>query len=64
MESGLFVNVQGVTLEGPRGMSCTLFNNCVMFHLLTAFPINVAEQEKYYVFKEYFVAGQKTITLQ
>jgi hypothetical protein len=25
------------------------FNDCVMFHLLTAFPINVAEQEKYYI---------------
>jgi hypothetical protein len=24
-----------------------LFNNCIMFHLLTAFPINAAEQEKY-----------------
>jgi hypothetical protein len=30
-------------------MSCELFNNCVMFHLLTAFPINAAEQEKYYI---------------
>ncbi len=28
-------------------MSCKLFNNCVMFHLLIAFPINTAEQEKY-----------------
>jgi hypothetical protein len=26
-----------------------LFNNCVMFHLLTVFPINAAEQEKYYI---------------
>jgi hypothetical protein len=25
------------------------FNNCMMFHLLTAFPINAAEQEKYYI---------------
>ncbi len=25
------------------------FLNCVMFHLLTAFPINAAEQEKYYI---------------
>jgi hypothetical protein len=25
------------------------FNDCVMFHLLTAFPINAAEQEKYYI---------------
>jgi hypothetical protein len=49
MESGPFVNLQGVSLEGPRGMSRKLFNNCVMFHLLTAFPINAAEQEKYYI---------------
>jgi hypothetical protein len=26
-----------------------LFNNCVMFHLLTMFPINAAEQEKCYI---------------
>ncbi len=30
-------------------MSRESFNNCVMFHLLTAFPINAAEQEKYYI---------------
>jgi hypothetical protein len=30
-------------------MSRELFNDCVMFHLLTAFPINAAEQEKYYI---------------
>jgi hypothetical protein len=30
-------------------MSCKSFNNCVMFHLLTAFPINAAEQEKNYI---------------
>jgi hypothetical protein len=37
-ESDLFV-LQGISLEGPRGMSCKSFNNCVMFHLLTAFRI-------------------------
>jgi hypothetical protein len=26
-----------------------LFNDCIMFHLLTAFPINAAEQKKYYI---------------
>jgi hypothetical protein len=26
-----------------------LFNDCMIFHLLTAFPINAAEQEKYYI---------------
>jgi hypothetical protein len=30
-------------------MSCKLFNDCVIFHLLTVFPINAAEQEKYYI---------------
>jgi hypothetical protein len=44
-----FVNLQGVSLEGPRGMSHKLFNNCLMFHLLTAFSINASEQEKYYI---------------
>jgi hypothetical protein len=48
-ESNLFVNLQGVSLEGSSGMACKLFNDCVMFHLLTAFPINTAEQEKYYI---------------
>jgi hypothetical protein len=47
-ESNPYVNLQGDTLEGPRGMSCQSFHKCVMFHLLTAFPINAAEQEKYY----------------
>ncbi len=44
MESNPFVNLQGVSMEGPRGMLRKLFNNCMMFHLLTAFPINAAEQ--------------------
>ncbi len=48
-ESDPFVNLQGDSLEGPRGMSCKLFNDCIMFHLLTAFPIKAAEQEKYYI---------------
>jgi hypothetical protein len=48
-ESDPYVNLQGDSLEGPRGMSCKLFNDCVMFHLLTAFPINAAVQEKYYI---------------
>ncbi len=49
MESDPYVNLQGDSLEGPRGMSCESLNDCVMFHLLTAFPINAAEQEKYYI---------------
>jgi hypothetical protein len=49
MESNLYVNLQGVSLEGPRGMSRKSFNNCMVFHLLALFPINTAEQEKYYI---------------
>jgi hypothetical protein len=48
-ESDPYVNLQSDTLEGPRGMSCKSFNNCVMFHLLTAFLINAADQEKNYI---------------
>jgi hypothetical protein len=48
-ESDPYVNLQDVSLESPRGMSSELFNNCIVFHLLTAFPINAAEQEKYYI---------------
>jgi hypothetical protein len=48
-EGDPYVNLQGVSLEGPRGTSCNSFNDCIMFYLLTAFPINAAEQEKYYI---------------
>ncbi len=47
MEGDPYVNLQSDSLEDPRGMSRESFNDCVMFHLLTAFPINAAEQEKY-----------------
>jgi hypothetical protein len=49
MEGNPYVNLQDVSLEGPRGMSCKSFTDCIMFHLFTAFPINAAEQEKYYI---------------
>jgi hypothetical protein len=49
MESNPYVNLQGDLLQGQRGMSHQSFHYCVMFHLLTAFPINAAEQEKYYI---------------
>jgi hypothetical protein len=48
-EGDPFVNLQGVSLKGPRGMSHKSLNNCIMFHLLTAFPINAAEHEKCYI---------------
>jgi hypothetical protein len=34
-EGDPYVNLQGVSLEGPRGMACKSFNDCVKFHLLT-----------------------------
>jgi hypothetical protein len=49
MESDPFMYLQGVQLEGPRGISCKPSTNCMMFHLLTAFPINATEQEMYYI---------------
>jgi hypothetical protein len=48
-ESNPYANLQGDTLEGPRGMLHQSFHDCVMFHLLTTFLINAAEQEKYYI---------------
>ncbi len=49
MESNPYVNLQGDVKQGPKGMLHQSFLNCVRFHLLTAFPINAAEQEKYYI---------------
>ncbi len=37
MESNPYVDLQGVSQEGPRGMTCELFDNSVVFHLLTVF---------------------------
>ncbi len=35
--------------KGPRGLTRESFDKCVMFHLLTVFPNNAAEEEKYYL---------------
>jgi hypothetical protein len=48
-EGGQYVDLQGILQKGPREVSRQLLNDCVMFHLLTVFPINVAEQKKYYI---------------
>ena len=47
--SGPYKDLQGCTKKGPRGLSCKSFDDCVMFHLLTVFPNNAAEQEQYYI---------------
>jgi hypothetical protein len=41
-----YTELQGLTRKGPRGMLCKSFKDCVMFHLLTMFPNNAAEQER------------------
>jgi hypothetical protein len=44
-----YVDLQGISQKGPRGVSSQSFNNCMIFCLLAVFPINAAEQEKYYI---------------
>ncbi len=48
-EADPYKDLKGVSRKGPRGLSRELFDDCVMFHLLTAFPNNAAEQEKYFL---------------
>jgi hypothetical protein len=49
METDPFKDLQSVSRKGPRGLFLESFDNCIMFHLLTVFPNNAAEQEKYYL---------------
>ncbi len=49
MEADPFKDFQGMPRKGPRGLLQESFNNCVMFHLLTVFLNNAAEQKKYYL---------------
>ncbi len=48
-EGDPYVDLQGILQKGPRGVSHQIVDNGMMFHLLTVFPINAAEQEKYYI---------------
>ncbi len=48
-ETDPYKDLKGVSRKGPRGLLHESFDNCVMFHLLTVFPNNAAEQEKYYL---------------
>ncbi len=49
MEANPYKDLQGVTKKGPRGLTRESFDKCIMFHLLTVFPNNAVEQEKYYL---------------
>jgi hypothetical protein len=48
-ETDPFKDLQGMSRKGPRRLLRESFDECVMFHLLTVFPNNAAEQEKYYL---------------
>jgi hypothetical protein len=48
-EADPYKDLKGMSRKGPRGLLHESFNECVMFHLLTVFPNNAAEQEKYYL---------------
>jgi hypothetical protein len=48
-EADPFKDLQGVSRKGQRELLHESFNDCVMFHFLTVFPKNAAEQEKYYL---------------
>jgi hypothetical protein len=45
----LYKDLKGVSRKGPRGLLRESFDDCIMFHLLTVFPNNAVEQEKYYL---------------
>ncbi len=45
-EADPFKDLHGMSRKGPRGLMRESFNDCAMFHLLTVFPNNAAEQEK------------------
>jgi hypothetical protein len=49
MEADPFKDLKGLSRKGPRGLLRESFDDCVMFHLLTVFPNNAVEQEKYYL---------------
>ncbi len=46
-QSDTYSDLQGVSKKEPRGPLCKSFDDCIMFHLLTVFPSNAAEQERY-----------------
>ncbi len=48
-EADPYMDLQGLIKKGPWGMSHKSSEDCVMFHLLTVFPNNAAEQERYYI---------------
>ncbi len=48
-EADPYKDLKGMSRKGSRGIMHESFDKCLMFHLLTVFPNNAAEQEKYYL---------------
>jgi hypothetical protein len=48
-QSEPYMDLQGVSRKGTWGLSRKVFDDCLMFHLLTMFPNNAVEQERYYL---------------
>jgi hypothetical protein len=48
-QSDPYTDLQGVSMKEPRVLLRKSLDDCVMFHLLTVFPNNAAEQERYYL---------------
>jgi hypothetical protein len=46
-----YTNLQGCPMKGPKGLLRKSFDDCMMFHFLTVFSNNAAEQEWYYITK-------------
>ncbi len=49
MDMDPYQDLKNVSRKSPRGLLQESFDDCIMFHLLTVFPNNAAEQEKYFV---------------
>jgi hypothetical protein len=48
-ETNPYKDLQGMSRKGPRGLLQESFDDCIIFRLLTVFPSNAAEKEKYYL---------------
>jgi hypothetical protein len=49
MEADPYKDLKGMSKKGPKGLTRESFYECTIFHLLTLFPNNAAEQEKFYL---------------
>ena len=49
VEADTWTDLKGIVHTIARSPLYQSFNDCVTFHLLTVFPLDIAEQERYYV---------------